>query len=262
MSKIAIVDLDSVAYSAFTPNKVLDKFGIPLKENNKFVYTEKTEEEIIASVDSCMNFVLSNSGCTHYIGYIKGKGNYRYDIDSNYKGNRSKEEPKHWNLVKSLFISKWNAVEVNSIEVDDAVHITYRNLDNSFICAIDNDLLKLETKEGFPHYNWRKKEFFTITKEEAELKFWSDMITGQSGDGIKGLKGKGKVFAEKLLVDSYKFFNTKVMQSYIDVYKDNYAAEEFNKNYGLLKILDSYEGFIIPETTEYKKEEDLNIFNL
>jgi hypothetical protein len=185
-TKIAILDIDSMAYSAFHPNKVTGEDGGYLRENNKYVYKEKTEEEIVLSVDWCMNTLLQQSGATHYIGYIKGKGNYRYSIDPNYKSNRSSEQPKFWELTKSLFIERWKAIEVNGCEVDDFVHIAYRNIEDSFICAIDNDLCMLETIEGRPHWNWRKQEWITTTKEQAEYKFWKDMITGQSGDGIKG----------------------------------------------------------------------------
>lgn len=261
--KIAIIDLDSVAYSAFNPNKVLDENGNPLRENNKFVYKDKTEEEIITSVDYCMNSILTQSKATHYIGYIKGKGNFRYEIDENYKGNRSKEEPKFWQFTKKQFIDRWKAVEVNGIEVDDAVHITYRALENSFIAAIDNDLMYLETIPNRPHYNWRKQEWITTSKEQAEYKFWYDMLVGQSGDGIKGLKGKGEKFAKKLLVGEYTNFRQLVAEAYWKISDDLAICNaEFDKNYGLLKILDSYEGFVIPEIVAYKNTTEENILNL
>jgi 5'-3' exonuclease len=255
--RIGVIDLDSVAYSIFHPNKVDDGQGGYLRENNKFVYVEKTEEEIVLSVDSCMHYVLQNSGATHYIAYIKGKGNYRYEIEPNYKANRSKlEQPKHWELVKRLLIEKWNAVEVNGIEVDDAVNITYRALDNTFICAIDTDLLSLQSLENRPHWNWRKQEHVTITEEQAAYKFWTDMITGQSGDNIKGLVGKGKVFAKNLLVGDYKEFRMKVLGAYEQVYKDSLTTDyEVYKNFNLLYILDSKEDFIIPEINKYNKYE-------
>lgn len=260
--RIAIVDLDSVAYSAFHPNKVLDEFGIPLRENNKFVYKEKTEEEIIASVDSCMHYVLGNSEATHYIGYIKGKGNFRYSIDENYKGNRSSESPKHWELVKSKFIETWKAVEVNGIEVDDAVNITYRSLDNSFIAAIDKDILFLENKEGFSHYNWRKKEWVYTSKDRAIHKLYYDLIVGQSGDNIKGIKGKGDKAAINLfegVLTQEEYFNV-VYSEYLKVYGYE-GMFEYYKNYNLLKILDSYDSFVIPKIQVYNKQE-FNVFEL
>lgn len=126
-----------------------------------------------------------------------------------------------------------------------------------FICAVDNDLLMLEGT----HYNWRKKEWLTVSKEEAELKFWKDMIVGQSGDNIKGLKGKGIKYAEKLLVGDYQNFRNLVNLSYMEVYKDETAYSEFDKNYHTLKILDSHDSFIIPEINIYNKEE-INIWEL
>jgi hypothetical protein len=80
------------------------------------------------------------------------------------------------------------------------------------------------------------------------------------------LKGKGEKFAKKLLVGDYIEYRYKVAKAYKEVYKTDELAEvEFNKNYGLLKILDSHESFVIPEIQEYKKVEVKEIelpFNL
>ncbi len=80
------------------------------------------------------------------------------------------------------------------------------------------------------------------------------MLIGQSGDGIKGCKGKGKVYAKNLLVGDYKEFRAKVWSTYQDVYSEG-AENEFAKNYTLLKILDIHDEFRIPEINKYNKYE-------
>jgi len=258
MGKIAIIDCDSIAYIAFHPNKVLDANGNPLRENNKFVYQDKSERQIEASLDSLMDNILSSGGFTDYIGFVKGKNTIinRLSINPLYKSNRNAKQPKFWEFTKQSMIQRWKAVEVNGLEVDDAVNITRLNIKDSFITAIDKDLLSLEGT----HYNWKKNEWVTVNTGEADTAFWSDMICGQPGDGLIGLKGKGEKYVEQLFkpnvlapdlelwVPNY----VKVLQAYYDYYKDfEIALDEYTKMYKCLKILDKSEGFVIPEPINY-----------
>jgi len=248
--RIAVIDLDSVCFSALHGNKIIGEDGTPLRteDGSKFLYKEKTEEEVIFSCDFFIDEMLRESKATHYIALIKGKNTTknRLAVNPDYKGNRPKESPKYWDLCKQHFIENWGAIEVNDMEVDDAVAICYYELVDAFICAIDNDLLGLSTHNKLSHFNWRKKEFYTVSDYDASYKFWSDMICGQKGDNIQGLKGKGEKFAEKLLQGdgmfkySEKAFPTKVLFAYLEHYKDEHEAiVEYTKNYISLKIIDS-----------------------
>lgn len=246
--KVAIIDLDSVAYSIGHPNKTLDDKGEPLRTMNKFVYIDKTEDELRNAAHYWMNKILTDTEATHYIAFIKGKNtiSQRKEVADTYKSNRSKEQPKWWVFVKNYLIWEFRAIEVHNIEVDDAVNITRLQIPDSFICAMDKDLLGLEGN----HYNWRKEEWIYITKVEATYKFWSDMICGQSGDGIKGLPGKGEKFAEKVLNSSKHLeyiYECVVLSEYITHFGEYIGIKEFYKNYIQLKILDVCEGFEIPE---------------
>lgn len=176
--KIAVIDGDSLLYTAFHPNKQLDEFGEPMRteDGKKFLYSEKSEDEIMLSCDNLMRMVLENSKATHYLAFIKGKNTIanKLAVDPTYKQDRTKESPIMWGFTKKYFIEKHSAIEVNNIEVDDAVNIARLQIKDSFICAIDSDLLGLEGT----HYNWKKGLWNTCTKQEETIKFWRDMITG------------------------------------------------------------------------------------
>jgi hypothetical protein len=168
--KIAVIDIDSVAYAIGNPNKVLDEQGNPIKVlsdkgNMVFQYVEKTEEELKQSADYVMNDILTKCQATHYIGFIKGKNTItdRLVINPNYKQNRSKDQPKWWQAVKDYLITNWGVIEAHGAEVDDLVNITRLQLPDSFLVAIDGDLLGLEGN----HYNWKTNEWITVTKEQA-----------------------------------------------------------------------------------------------
>lgn len=243
---IAIIDVDSIAFAIGWGNKIPDKETGEYKrdEKGRLLYKDKSEKELINSADFIMNEILTESMCTHYIGFIKGKSTakHRYQAKPDYKSNRPKESPNWWEFVRGYLISNFNIHSVDNIEVDDAVNITRLHLENSFVIAIDKDLLNLEGT----HYNWRTKEWISTNKEQEIELFWADMIIGQPGDGVSGIPGKGQAYAKKIKLNS-----TSVLYEYIKFYGEYLGIQEFYKNYTCLKILDVYEGFEIPEIIKY-----------
>lgn len=257
---IAIIDLDSLCYAIGNPNKVLDNNGIPLRLDNKFVYEDKTQEQLLESCDFFMNKVLTNSKCNFYVAYIKGKDTIKAKrlIDPNYKADRNKEQPKWWDFIKGYLIESWGAIEVNEIEVDDACVITRNQIENSFIICIDSDIIGLEGTT----FNWKKNdlvgEWVTTTAKQAEYKFWCDMICG-SHNNTKGIPRKGIKYCEKVFEESKLKGDTLcllVIDEYTKHFGKELGIEEFYKNYRMLKILTHLEGFIIPEPIKYKKQEE------
>lgn len=257
-SNIAVMDCDSIIYTAFHPKKVLDENNEPVRKDNKFVYEEKTEEEIIESCDDVMHMILTNCNATHYIAYVKGLHTIKHRVEVNplYKANRSSEPPKNWNLCKNYLIEKWGVIEAHNYEVDDYVNVTRLTLKDAFIVAIDKDLLSLEAKDKM-HYNWRKNEWIDVSKFVAERIFWSDMIIGQKGDNLTGIPGKGEAYVKKLfndvLIQSNDHFSSKVFDDYFSHYGEEQGIKEFYKNYISLKILDKIDGFIPPTPIKYEK---------
>lgn len=176
-NKIAVIDCDSLVFTAFHPNKVLDSDGNPMRQDNKFIYEDKTKEQIEESVNSLMHHILSSGRFTHYIGFIKGRNTIteRLTYNSQYKANRNTEQPKFWEFTAAYMIEQWKIIQVNHMEVDDAVNITRLSLKDSIIVAMDKDLLGLSGK----HYDWKKNEWIEISDSEADKKFWSSMIVGK-----------------------------------------------------------------------------------
>jgi len=255
--KLAVIDGDSVLFAMGHGVKLLDENGLPIREDGKrFVYREKTQTELTQAADYYMNYILTNGNFDNYIIYLKGQNTVssRKLINPDYKSNRPTQAPSWWEFLKNYIQENWKAVAVDNMEVDDAVNITRLQLPDSFIVAIDGDLLGLEGT----HYNWKTQQWVTNTKEQARRKFWSDMICGQKGDNIKGIPGKGEKYVDQL----FKKINYNMDLEYAElvfsaylVYYNNVAValKEYNKTYFSLKILDEKEGFTIPEPIEFKK---------
>jgi len=241
-NNIAVIDLDSVAYSAGSPVKVLDPDGNPVKgPDNKNVYREQPPEELDASVDTVMESILAACGATSYAAFIKGKASaagYRKTVNPSYKANRSKESPQWWPRVKDRFVSKWGAVEVSDgVEVDDYVNATRLSIEGSFAVAIDKDLLGLEGT----HYNWKKQEWVTVESYAAAYYFWHDMVAGQAGDNIKGIPGKGTAYVrDRMGLLEPTQFRKAVLEEYCQHFGEAFGIEQFYKNYTCLKILETF----------------------
>lgn len=256
MTKTAIIDLDSILYAAAWGKKIPDGQGDFVRdEKGRLVYEDKTDDEIFESLDLILTSILEETDATNYIAYVKGQntGRHRYNTKPDYKSNRPKESPKWWEKTVLYSINNWAAILIDDIEVDDAVNITRLNIENSFIVAVDRDLLNLEGT----HYNWKKKEWITVSKEEEFYYFWTDMITGQFGDGITGIPGIGKKGAEKMMVSMNVIID--IFWKYIKTFGEEQGIKEFYQNYTCLKILKEHKGFEIPKSSKYKvKEEQIN----
>jgi hypothetical protein len=254
--RIAIIDIDSVCFAAFHPNKQLDDSGKPIRseDNKRFLYYDKTPKEIEQSCDFLMNQILSDTNSTHYIGFVKGSNTVklRRSINPEYKADRGVESPKYWEFTKKYFINKWGITESNDIESDDSCRIANLLLEDSYICAIDSDLLSLSGT----HYNWMKNKWITNTVEEQNYKFWCDMITG-THNNTKGIPGLGIVGAKRLLNQSTSFRNTNiahiVFEGYIEYFGLDIGISEYYKNYMCIKTLENYEGFELPELKSFSK---------
>jgi hypothetical protein len=90
------------------------------------------------------------------------------------------------------------------------------------------------------HYNYKKNEWVTVSEQDSIIYFWKSMIIGDTADNIKGLEGKGKAFADKLLdnIPDNNIMRLLVFKEYISQYGEYYGVIKFYQNYLCLKIRD------------------------
>lgn len=258
MSKqnLIIFDADFLLFTATIGNKCLDNEGNPIKIDNKFTYTEKTEEEIYQCADSIITTILDMNQANFYIGYLGGCKSFRYKIYEEYKGNRKNVIlPKFHEELKNYLVYKWNFIKtIDGLEADDTVNIVKNNFKNDFNCIIvssDKDLIK--SIEG-RYINARNLELIETSHNEAFEFFWKSMICGDVADNIKGIPGKGEVFANKItkLVDEmHTSLPMEVLDQYIKYFGIEEGIEEFHKNFKCLYILNKFSNFAIPELNSW-----------
>ena len=132
---------------------------------------------------------------------VKGKGNYRKELSSDYKSTRhelDKDVRDKLNYLHKHAVSK-GAIQADGMEADDLVSIWAREaLDRKeeyVICGIDKDLLQIPGH----HYNYGKDTWQLINEEEALHNLYIQCLTGDNTDNIPGLKGIGPKKAAKIL---------------------------------------------------------------
>lgn len=246
----AIIDADFIPFIA--------SYDKPDKEGK---IVEKTLQEAIDYCDKLVEGIFKDTRANSYImALTKGKC-FRYKIYPEYKGNRKyKQQLKYLKEVKQHLIDKYKAIWFEELEADDIVNICRLHYTDSFLVAVDKDLLSLE---GL-HYNPKDKSWVNTSKVQAEYDFCFDMIVGQPGDNIKGIKGRGEVYAENVLKSHYGNTNLidVVFNSYICNYKFRVEAiDEFYKNFKCLSLVDKWEGFTVPEPIKVNYTDDIDLNN-
>jgi len=98
--------------------------------------------------------------------------------------------------MKEMYAERW--YQHDQLEADDLLGIIATNgkIEKPIICSIDKDMLSVP---GW-NYNWDKDDWPTyVSQEEADHNWLVQLLMGDSTDCIEGMKGIGKVKAEKLI---------------------------------------------------------------
>lgn len=152
-----------------------------------------------------------------------GPDNYRFDIDPNYKGNRSDApKPVHIQAIREFMVEELGAIMNYGQEADDAMGIAATQHGHG-IATLDKDL------DGIAgvHYNWKKQSVYWVNPEAADQFFYKQMLTGDSTDNIQGLFKRTGVKAMKKVVEPLAYMDDPAeMYAHVkQVYMDAVAAK-------------------------------------
>ena len=225
-----ILDGDSVCfiscYNADKDTLPLDMFICEGERN--------TEVTILAKeyVEEYVESILEATGCDKVEIYLTtGRENFRYTVDPAYKSNRKLSKyPTGLNQIKDHLLTLYDGELCKEYEADDICVLRAKD-ENTLLSAIDKDVLMQSVGT---HYNYKKNEYITVTKEEAEKFLWIQMIQGDTADGIYGIEGMGIKKATAFLssIEPTLYYN-----SVLDLYKSKgKSKKEFLSNLNLLDM--------------------------
>jgi 5'-3' exonuclease len=226
--KTAIIDADSILF-AICVDKKQDDYQIA----HFGAQAERSLNDVIEEFNNYFLKILMDSGCIQYVAFLTA-GSHRYSFYPEYKANRKKlEKPRFLKELTAYAIETLGFCRVDGYEADDLVNMCKEQLgDNTLLVHTDKDLDQIPGN----HFNYKKPEFYDISEDTAQLNLWTQVITGDSIDNIKGIPGKGSAFAAKVFKQDEPYRNL-VLLSYILEFGEYQGIEEFTKNYKLIKLL-------------------------
>lgn len=194
--QVALIDADPLFY----------KLALGAKDRETY-----PDHFIKNDLESMFSTVMKDANCTQYRAFMTHK-NYRFGFASLklYKGQR-KEKPSYLPKVREIGEGLCSnlGLEIESmIEADDKIGIAAGMLREKgipyVVCTIDKDLNQIQGQ----HYTWsitkRDKtkttpKWYTVQEFDGLKYLYEQCLTGDTVDNIGGLKGVGKVSAQKIL---------------------------------------------------------------
>jgi|SRR5210317_2527989 len=223
---VVLIDADSLVYSC--------SYGV------------ETEVEALTKFDEVLMYIVNDIDeyydVEFYYVYHGSRGrNFRYDVDENYKANRKGERPEFFKALSNYVRQEYEAISAEGEEVDDKIARDWRSLNEQgkevCIVSIDKDYLQLPAL--IYNYSINRRGFTRVTEQMARHNFYTQVLTGDPSDNIKGAPGIGPKKAEKLLEGCTTDFS--YLRTLVSTYKEKVPEkplECLRKNITLLKIGD------------------------
>ena len=172
-----------------------------------FATQDLTAKDAEEKVDDLMEYILDSTIDlpfplpTDYQTYLTGKTNFRFEIAKShpYKGNReSTKKPEFLGTAREHMINKYNALISDNEEADDLIAKAAAGLEyDCTVASVDKDMLQIPCW----HFNFVKGEWTKVDEWSGTKFFYTQILTGDAADNIKGLYGIGPKKAEKILTD-------------------------------------------------------------
>jgi DNA polymerase-1 len=184
------------------------------------IWNAQSLEEARTNFDELFTAINEEIFAEDYVMALGGPNNFRLDIYSEYKANRSKSKstrPEWFDDLKSGIVNDYDGcIFTDNCEADDMVRTwaeECRGKKPFVVVTVDKDL---DCVEGL-HYNPRKKETYTIEPSYANKHYWKQILMGDSTDNIPGVPGIGPKKADDLLEDSEDYISA-VCSAYHNYY--------------------------------------------
>ena len=239
-SRVLLIDADSIVYFAtHFPEDGLIDFPTEEDQLEEAKYRTRTKlQEIQNNIEEWFNIKQT------FI-FVGGKDNFRYKIFPEYKANRAKTiKSPLVPYIKQYMINELNAIPSHGAEADDYIYdAMILSEGNCVVSAIDKDVFY--NSPNVPLYDYRSYgeilgEFKYISEKESRLAIASQIVIGDSSDGVPGAYRVGKSWCDKnmhLDMTNYQFTKS-ILQAYLKSTKGDFekAKEQIRMYYKVLKL--------------------------
>jgi 5'-3' exonuclease len=194
-----------------------------------FYSSKDTIENSIENLKSRIDYMLKKTKSDRFILFLTGSRNFRYDLYSEYKANRKTGKPhtlKYLKTLKAYAIEEYLACLIQELEADDVVVYYSNKLKNSKVCSPDKDVLNQNLGSNF---NYGRDEWVDVTRESADRFLAWQLLCGDAGDNIPGVKERTKYMKERFGLDNRAGVGAATADKILDIidekYSSNYASE-------------------------------------
>ena len=258
---VGLIDLDSLLYKAVYKIVSINQMREAITKLGKVDAKQWILEQVYnEGINRCENSLLEIQNYLENIFFEEVTDwqlfittctkNFRHNIVKDYKKGRKKNNYV-W-LLREHYRNN-GAFHADTVEADDLIadRCDALGLGNYIIISPDKDMKTIggyywsyykqrardingdviRNEYGNYEQEFKHKLVDFITKKEAELFFYSQMLIGDAGDNIKGVKGLGVKRTDRLLKDVNNYFITVARQ-----YLKRDLKSQFWQTYRLLKL--------------------------
>ena len=260
MSKRALVDLDGMIYAcasiaetvyytvdgaAFDYKKEANEFCDANNRSRDDIERQVRAEPVAVAINALkmtVDAAVTAAKCDVAELYLSpaGQASFRFEIYPEYKANRAKlHKPTHYKALRDYAVKHMGAVVADNVEADDMLTIRSNELGEGNWVFITNDKDLRQTPGT--HYDWSKKTTTEVDRETAMRSLYTQVLTGDSVDNIKGCPGIGPAKAAKALRDAAD--DTEMLEVckwlYLQAYSgdEEYAMQDLKLNIRLVRML-------------------------
>ena len=190
-------------------------------------YNQRSAEEAYDRFEEKLEDIQNTTFCDDTQIAVCGDNNFRIDFYSDYKNTpsrkKSKENNPYYFELRQILLDEDRVVPATGMEADDLVRIwaeEARAEEKQFVVAsVDKDLQCIAGH----HYIIHRDELIHVTEDQADKHYWTQILTGDAVDNIRGLKGIGPKKAERILEG--KPTSRARKQAVIDTYYEFYGKD-------------------------------------
>jgi len=167
----------------------------------RICWKEKSPALAKKQMEAKINKIISDVGAPENYVFVKGTGNFRFEIAIDYKGHRTSviEEDMRERIENLYEFCREEYVPCDNAEADDFCSIYHHKATAegklAVVSHIDKDLNMIP---GW-HFNFVTDKMYHVIPEDAHTFLMTQLLTGDPADNIKGIKGIGPVTAMKKL---------------------------------------------------------------
>lgn len=238
--RVLLIDADSLLYFAVHfPEDSLMEF--PTEEEQ----IEEAKYRVGNKLQEIQNNVEEWYNIKETLIFVAGKDNFRYKIYPDYKSNRAdRVKSPLLPIVNKYIVEELGAIPSHGAEADDYLYSAMVSSGgNCVVSTIDKDIVY--NSPNVPVYNYRSYndvlgEFKYISEKESRLAIASQVVIGDTSDGVPGAYRVGKTWCRDNMhedMTDYQFIKA-ILKAYLKANGGNFqlAKEQIRMYYKVLKL--------------------------